>query len=233
MKVLSVDFDYFQNIPYDVLPCYPDGVDLPQEVSNIVWESRCRCYEPEFRRVEFDMESFRSLMEILKKQVPSVPVMIASSHVSAYYFIKELLAQSGRKRVDLINIDLHHDILNGNKAVDCGNWIGKLLEEKKIGYFEWVAKPLSQQAYGLSDEEMKKFHAHFDLPKILTMSFDAIFICRSDPWLLPSFDKYFDKMKDFCRSRFQSGNSVISCLVDNPRMVNARPLNKIDKRTAC
>lgn len=38
LKVLSVDFDYFQNVTVDTIcNCYPDGIDLPTELSTIVW----------------------------------------------------------------------------------------------------------------------------------------------------------------------------------------------------
>lgn len=38
LKVLSIDFDYFQNVNADTIrSCYPDGIDLPTELSTIVW----------------------------------------------------------------------------------------------------------------------------------------------------------------------------------------------------
>ena len=38
LKVLSIDFDYFQNVDADTIrSCYPDGIDLSTELSTIVW----------------------------------------------------------------------------------------------------------------------------------------------------------------------------------------------------
>lgn len=41
MKILSIDFDYFQNTTKEtLLSDYPDGIDLPPFVSQVVWASR-------------------------------------------------------------------------------------------------------------------------------------------------------------------------------------------------
>lgn len=204
MNILSIDFDFFQNIPYDVLSKYPDGIDLPQEVSNLVWASRLCCYESDFRRVCFDNDNFKLLLTILQKQHSNIPVLITGSHLSAYYYICDLLCEHKCTKTDLTNIDLHHDIFNDNKIIDCGNWIGNLLKEKKIGEFEWIAKPLSQQMYGLSDDDMRGFHALLDLSILQTAKFDAVFICKSNPWVLPDFDPYFAELVKLCKDHFST-----------------------------
>lgn len=204
LNVLSIDFDYFQEIPRDTLPAFPDGIDLPLQLSNLVWASRYMCYAEQFQKVLFDKENFSLLKEILAKQSSNTPVIIASSHKEAYKFIHYINGNRKDGRVSLTNVDLHHDLDNGNKELDCGNWIGFLLKEHLLYNFTWVTKPLSQQVYGLSDDDMNGFHAHFDLSKISNTKFDAIFICKSNPWVLPDFDPYFTELVELCKKHFQT-----------------------------
>ena len=203
-NVLSIDFDYFQEIPRDTLPAFPDGIDLPLELSNLVWASRYMCYSEQFQKVQFDNENFSLLKNILEKQSPNIPVMVASSHKEAYHFIHYINRNRKNGRFTLTNVDLHHDLYNENKVLDCGNWIEFLLKERLVSDFTWIAKPLSQQVYGLSDDDMNGFHAHFDLSKISDTKFDAVFICKSNPWVLPDFDPYFSELVELCKNHFQT-----------------------------
>lgn len=203
-NVLSIDFDYFQEIPRDTLPAFPDGIDLPLELSNLVWASRYMCYSEQFQKVQFDNENFSLLKNILEKQSPNIPVMVASSHKEAYHFIHYINRNRKNGRFTLTNVDLHHDLYNENKVLDCGNWIEFLLKERLVSDFTWIAKPLSQQVYGLSDDDMNGFHAHFDLSKLIEAKFDAVFICKSNPWVLPDFDPYFSELVELCKKHFQT-----------------------------
>lgn len=213
MRVLSIDFDFFQDIPMDVISKYPDGIDLPQDISNLVWAARINNYSDSFQKVEFDEDNFFNLLSVLGKQKHDIPVCICNSHIMAYFFIHELIVKTLDTKINLTNIDLHHDMDNANEYLDCGNWIGFLLRETLVKAFRWVAKPLSQQMYELNDEEFHSFHGTLDFAEI-TKGYDAIFICRSDPWLLPRFDGYFDKLVSFCQSHF---SNIKIQEVDKPR----------------
>ena len=40
INILSIDFDYFQNVDSKTLLMhYPDGIDLPEELSRFIWAS--------------------------------------------------------------------------------------------------------------------------------------------------------------------------------------------------
>lgn len=222
LNVLSIDFDFFQNIPYDTLSAFPDGIDLPLGISNLVWSARYIHYSEQLQKVRFDEEYFSLLKEILMKQSSNIPVMIAGSHKEAYKFIHYINRNRKNGRINLTNVDLHHDLDNGNEAVDCGNWIGFLLNEHLLYNFTWIAKPLSQEVYGLSDNDMNGFHAHFDLSKISDTKFDAVFICKSNPWVLPDFDPYFAELVKLCKDHFST--LEIETVVEKIRVLPEIPI---------
>lgn len=222
LNVLSIDFDFFQNIPYDTLSAFPDGIDLPLEISNLVWSARYMSYSKQFQSVQFDNENFSLLKNILIKQSASIPVMIASSHKEAYHFIHYINRNQKSGRITLTNIDLHHDLDNENKELDCGNWIRFLLKEHLINGFGWIAKPLSQQMYGLSDDDMRGFHALLDLSILQTAKFDAVFICKSNPWVLPDFDPYFAELVKLCKDHFST--LEIETVVEKIRVLPEIPI---------
>ena len=51
MKILSVDFDYFQDVSKETLLKYPDGVDLPTQITNFTLGSKYACYGDEIRNI--------------------------------------------------------------------------------------------------------------------------------------------------------------------------------------
>ena len=230
MNILSIDFDFFQNIPYDVLKSYPDGIDLPIQLSNAVWARRLATEKSQLDKVSFDDTNFEIIKKTIRNQNPHTPIYIASSHKEAYPFVNDMLLHFRQMRTNLINIDLHHDLINENEKVDCGNWIGHLLEEKKIQHFAWIAKKLSQRVYGLSDKEMEQMHGVFNTKKILNQTFDAIFVCRSNPWLHPKFDTKFDELLTLCYDTFNGNNIVVENEIKQPREI---PLKEMEGAISC
>ena len=81
------------------------------------------------------------------------------------------------------------------------------------------AKKLSQRVYGLSDEEMEQMHGVFNTKKILNQTFDAIFVCRSNPWLHPKFDTKFDELLTLCYDTFNGNNIVVENEIKQPREI--------------
>lgn len=219
MTILSIDFDFLQNIPYDVLKAYPDGIDLPIQLSNAVWAGRLATEKSRLDKVSFDDTNFEIIKKTIQNQNPHTPIYIASSHKEAYHFVNDMLLHFKQMKTNLINIDLHHDLINENEKVDCGNWIGHLLEEKKIKHFAWVAKKLSQKVYGLTDKEMEQMHGMFNIKTVLNQTFDAIFVCRSNPWLHPKFDAQFDELLTLCYDTFNGNNIVVENEIKQPREI--------------
>ena len=126
-KVLSIDFDFFQNTTKDILVHYPDGVDVPSEISTIVWGSYYVGPKKEIiESVTLNRGLFCQMMAILSKLRSDIPVKIANSHVNAYDFIHQY--RNG-KEVAVFNVDLHHDLFNDNPELDCGNWLKHLKDD--------------------------------------------------------------------------------------------------------
>ena len=203
-NILSVDFDYFQNPSLSTFKKYPVGIDLPPDMSNAFWRETLREHSKDIAAVPFDRKEFSLLISILTSLPSDISVQVAFSHVEAYCFARRIAERWHSSCVNLVNVDMHHDIINENDSLDCGNWIGKLLEEKKVGKFNWVAKPLSKEMYGLTDEEFVSMKGHIGLETLADHCFDAVFICRSNPWVPPAFDEYFSKLVGCCEKHFNS-----------------------------
>lgn len=203
MKILSIDFDYFQNVTKDVLRDYPDGIDLGTSLSKIVWAVRYIEGNPAKERVEsvnLNQELFDNVMNVLSEQHPHTPIMIHQSHVDAYDFICEQMEERDSDEIQLINIDFHHDIVNECDTLDCGNWIGHLKKAYPRIEVTWIARELSLEAYGLQDST--KALIDLSLDKIQGQHFDAIFICRSDSWSPPHLDIHFQLLLQSCINWF-------------------------------
>lgn len=197
MKVLSIDFDYFPIVNKDLLSKFPDGVDQPAEISQIIWASRYATY-PELKEIEINKAELETLEKIISSQRRSTPCMIAQSHVHAYRFILDNLKDE--KKVELVNADFHHDITNSNKRLDCGNWIWHLTEalirdDVKM-HLDWVVNPESLNA--IDGEDFRPYVKN-SLSEYEDTAFDAIFLCRSDNWVPPHLDKYFTELSVCCK----------------------------------
>lgn len=216
MRVLSIDFDYFPRPTRQALKYYPDGIDLPTGLSNIIWATKYQYYNNIIRSVNIDRTELNILRQLLSAQPVSAPVRIANSHIEIYDFIYK---HSVGSKVDLVNIDFHHDIFNNNKNLDCGNWIGHLEKENKLKTLSWVTTQTSLDAYGFTNDEIKTKHAkvYLSINEILNNKFDLIFLCRSDPWSPPHLDIYFDELKSFCQKRFK--NIETETVVEHPREI--------------
>lgn len=225
MNVLSVDFDFFQNPQLNTFKKYPIGIDLPLNLSNSLWADAYLNHGKQINRVEFDQRNYNILKTIICNQKKFIPIKLSNSHVEAYYFLLRLLNSSNKKKVNLVNVDMHHDIINNNEKIDCGNWIGNLAKSKMLGNFSWVAKPLSQEMYGLSDDDMVDMKAIFDLSCFVNMNFDAIFICRSNPWFPPHLDKYFAAVVRLCQKHFYGDCLEIDGDIKRERHIRDLPLN--------
>lgn len=203
LKVLSIDFDFFQNVSKPVLTqYYPDGIDLSTNLSKIVWGSKYSDGYPfadKIKSVKINRTLFAQMLTIINNQDIFIPCLIAQSHVHIYDFICKLMEEDPEQRLDIVNVDLHHDLFNDNKELDCGNWIGKLYETFENVHASWIARKVSDACYGIKPGELPIEH-NFD--KIMDAEFDAVFLCRSDAWVPPHLDDFFNEMVELCSSHF-------------------------------
>ena len=198
-KVLSIDWDFFQDVSIDILERYPDGIDHSTEMSELIWGIKYTEYDFADKVAVLENE-YTALKKLLLMQKKSCPVMVANSHKHIYDFIAEHCSGA----IGLTNIDMHHDILNDNPELDCGNWIGALFKEKRLHSknFTWVYNPISLKMYGIADGTSKEDQAlreMFNKTGLESVSkidqeFDMIFLARSDTWSPPHLDKYFSEL---------------------------------------
>ena len=218
MKILSIDFDFFQNVTCEQLSLYPDGIDHSKGISEIVWGSVYSTNGEEIEKIDILNEEFSLTKEILRKQMPDVPVLVAYSHKSIYDFIK---LHETKKPLEIINIDMHHDILNGNNEIDCGNWLSHVIDDREAAgcktKLRWITNPVSIEAYGNKVFEDNEFRCITEktIKDIRKDKFDAIFLCRSDTWTPPHLDKYFTELCNVIKTHFT--NIRIQKGVEKPR----------------
>lgn len=199
MKFLSIDFDFFQDVSEETVRRYPDGIDLPTEATAIVWASRYAQY-PELLDVKLKTEEYEQLLGLLKKQSRNSSVLIANSHKHIYTYIKEVNKTSD---IDIVNIDMHHDMFNDNPEVDCGNWLGHIKKEYNASV-RWIANPISLKVYGFKKDELDEAEKiiSYSIKDIFNEKFDAIFLCRSDTWTPPHLDSYFTVLCNLLSKKF-------------------------------
>lgn len=192
MKILSIDFDYFEDIKNkDILTSFPDGIDLPTDLSIYTWSS----YYSDDRLIEnvgFLEDEYNLLQDLLYNIKDNVNLcMITQSHKDIYDFIKKYNTDD---TLSITNIDMHHDMFNDNKeTVDCGNWLGNIANEYETE-IEWVVNPISESTYGLGEEFSSILKHSIDE---LDDDYDYVFLCRSDNWLPPHLDVKFNELKDY------------------------------------
>lgn len=217
-KVLSIDFDFFQDVDAETLmKCYPDGVDLPTYITQITWGGRYadRCpYKDKIEAIKINKSFFKQMLNILKRQDEDIPVMIMQSHKHIYDFIHDNVDE--QEDLFVVNIDLHHDVTNGNDKLDCGNWISYIGSDFPKSNFCWITREVSLDCYEIDFAD--NIPASFNFDKIKDMDFDAVFICRSDSWLPPHLDKYFHKMLNTCKNTFS--NIICENCVLTPRDIS-------------
>lgn len=217
LRVLSVDFDYFQKVSSKGLCCYPDGVDLPTSLSTSIWVSHYAQpgTKEELAKVKIDKDELTLLRKLIVRNSKTwKPIMIVQSHKHIYDFVMEHYEDEDYDGIHLVNIDMHADYSNNNtETVDCGNWVSFL--EKAVPHLEltWVANKVSAEAYKVSEALKKKMTP--SISEVLDEEFDVIFICRSDQWLPPHLDKYFDKVFNLCLELF--GSVMVDNQITEPR----------------
>lgn len=205
MNILSIDFDYFQNVSKQQLQTYPDGIDLNTEMSETVWSSHYADDRNNLFNIGINIQELDMLKELLLKQSRQASIMIANSHSKIYNFVHTLVTD--RDALSIVNVDMHHDFFNNNPNLDCGNWVGFLMNERqstgKGMNFKWIANPVGLDAYGFKKSETQNI-IETSLSCICEKSFDAVFLCRSDTWTPPHLDKYFTELCDVMLCHFDS-----------------------------
>lgn len=197
MKILSIDFDYFQNVDKDTaLTCYPDGVDLPSFITELTWASYYAnpFTKDKIRKINIREEELDTLYSLLDIQDKNTPVMVSYSHKDIYDFVNKLTNYDYTTRLSVTNIDMHHDMFNDNEDVDCGNWATHFMNNYPKYRHQWIANPISKEVYGITEKKEFNELVATSLEYIKAEKYNAIFLCRSDNWLPPHLDTKFNEL---------------------------------------
>ena len=212
-RVLSIDWDYFQDVTKKQIINYPDGNETLGELNNLVWAVRYSDMYPNFdpREISINKKLYDEMMNIIKFQTKGTPARIAESHAQCYNFIKYEFNPGDI--IELYNVDLHHDLFNDNEEeMNCGNWILYLMKSYEV-YLSWFNRSVSLEAYKLSkkNKDMRMYTDSLD--EIKHTLFDAVFLCRSGAWIPPHLDPMFEKMGNViasrCKTRFVPDRDVL------------------------
>ncbi len=203
MKVLSIDFDYFQDVKPDTISrCYPDGIDTSPYISSVIWGTIYARHEEEILSIGIKEKEMEYLKNLLKCQNEDVPVIIALSHKSIVQFIEQNFRDD---KIEITNIDEHPDISNGNPNLDCGNWIGYLSDKYRLS-LTWIAdRKIVDNVFCPDDKDdtrQLKSLINYSISELKEEKYDMVFLCRSDAWLAPHLDKDFNKLCDFLKENF-------------------------------
>lgn len=202
MRILSIDYDYFQTAGAETFKeCYPDGIDRNTEESKKVWADILSDKKNQKRisNVRLNRSEMNCAEKIILSQRRDIPVMAVCSHKDMYDFAHRLAKPS--ESLEVVNVDMHHDMFNDNPQVDCGNWVSSLMNEYEHFKFRWVANPTGLDVYGFEDGETRNLIST-SLESLIGEQFDALFLCRSDNWVAPHLDYGFQRLLDTCQTHF-------------------------------
>lgn len=231
-NILSIDFTYFQRAAVEVLKNYPEDIDCSTFMSCFVWANHYlkaanRAWDDEAKSGEGKIpnytelvqgvlarsagimgEEFMRLERILQAQPEDCPVLIANSQVRIYDFIHSHIQTS--VHLNLYNLDMYHDLLDGKDTLNCRNWVMRIFSEYRVN-LHWVANPVSLELHGFDKvEKMQDSLSKVVMPDLKVLeeiytggrTFDAIFLCRSDAQMPPHLDRYFAKLCSMINGHF-------------------------------
>lgn len=167
-NVLSIDFTYFQKATIEALRSYPEDIDKETYLSTLLWA--CHYLDAVqgvlTRSVSIMGEEFMRLERILQAQPKDCPVLIANSQVHVYNFIHAHIPTN--HHINLYNLDMYHDLLDGKTVLNCRNWVMRVFSEYRMN-FHWVANPrlmaadIVQYDYLRQEKGETKKSCHVDL----------------------------------------------------------------------
>lgn len=216
LNVLSIDFDFFQTADADTMNFYyPDGIDLPPEITTVTWSGHYYGISGEHvRKVTCPESDVHTLYKLIQQNKQDVIACEAyCSHVHIYDMICEHYATKRYDKINLINIDMHPDVSNENKHLDCGNWISHLKQVHPNTKLQWITRQTMVDLLELNNMHLS-LHTDFEILKDFKPN--LIFLCRSDTWFPPHLDMYFDEFLKQLQQLFPDCFYAESC-IQTPR----------------
>ena len=224
-KILSIDWDYFINATATQRSMlFPDGgnENISYALQDFIWNSHYSSpASEELRNIGILKREYNLVHDILRKFIdkylysrvanPHSEVLVTISHRWIYDFIMQRTYEG--EEFEVYNVDFHHDMYhlrNSDDEVNCGNWVNCLKKYRPKMQYHWVKREDS-------DDEVlggaKVDCADCKLGDIKNLSFDYVFICRSDCWSPPHLDNYFEILWTCARQYMpvEVENRVMEC----------------------
>lgn len=225
-RILSIDWDYF--IKATALQrgtLFPDGgnENISYTLQDFIWGSRySSCPElkdigillPDYYAVSHIILQFNSRIVdnfLATRNPDKCQMLVTVSHKWIYDFIMKRTEEN--EQFEVYNVDFHHDMYNlrnGDEEVNCGNWVNCLLEKRSNMKYFWIKREDSETKILGGKKVPCKFKK---LKDIEDLSFDYVFLCRSDCWSPPHLDSYFERLWLEVRQMMPVGieNKVMTC----------------------
>lgn len=191
-KILSIDFDC---IMYPCIKLYNDSCH-GNENPTVEWkniESRQNidnflCY---------DAKILEEIALLIQRNVKNGSKLIP---ITNHQDIVEYINLVDNEKIELANIDFHHDIWYDEDSIDrithfdeytCANWVGYLYFKNKLDSYTWVKMPNSD-LFMPSNEDVPLTVLRSTEIKDLSNDFDRIFLCLSPQWVPYKFHHLYD-----------------------------------------
>lgn len=240
LNFLSIDWDYFIQVSSLERMMLPDGgnENLSSMLQKFVWASYYARTPKEYGNVNitYDKVAMAALRAFLTKRIDPVQtrLCIARSHIEAYEFFssftlpypEDLLPEDARtekSQVRLWNVDDHSDVYgtygDSSEKLHCGNWLSKLMYELRPEQSYnlksyWVCKDEEYESNLIAEEGYETKLIKMTMNEFLKLpkqeKFDAVFLCRSDPWSPPHLDTGYQVLAEYLKSKVIKRNVFIS-----------------------
>lgn len=207
LRVLSIDWDYFVKASMvERMTMFPDGgnENMAKVLRDIVWAGRYVTPDLEKVGVKDSTVAFtEDLMKSLKAHTPAA-TWVVDSHSVLYSVVKDTYKRLRKNKIELVNIDFHHDVYGQDYDVNCGNWLRVLDHELENmdNHYTWVGHADSDME---AWEDMEQgdhngsmtFITDLNSIDLVGTKWDVVFLCRSDMWSPPHLDDNFIELADF------------------------------------
>lgn len=203
MKVLSIDWDYFMNCSIDDRAMlFPDGGNehVGIAMSNLIWATKYADNEKELLKIKTRV----CALDKLKKWIDSgdyiyrLAVLDSHKHLGEF-LLSEDMEKATSSSLEVVNIDHHSDLYDKGEAINCGNWLNRVLDARPHSRLTWIRNEDSE-VEALADSYKDRVEITTDL-EAASGSFDVIYLCRSSIWSAPHLDKEFSALARFLSKR--------------------------------
>lgn len=190
MKVLSIDFDYIMFPCIKLYNNYCAGDENP----TVTWNN----LESQLDIDKFLCYDAEALIDIASAILRNVKQGAKFIVIEEHHQLVDALPLN--EKIDLVNIDFHHDILYTSECLpdmidadkyNCSNWVGYLALNDKLEKYTWI-KAANSQEYNNPDLPMEVHIGGKRHIKFLEDDFDYVIFCQSPQWVPYKYQHLFD-----------------------------------------